>query len=226
MKINNYLYQTENFLNTYKNCVMTIDLINYDNNDNILISNEDKTIWVKSLISRIDFEDVEFDLILDYPIIVHSDNMKIYDKDYIKLIFEKNSTILEASFEIEDIKKRVSFVERMLGGKEVFKNTDHLLMKLYNEFKGSGMDLIHLEILISNVVRDKKDLSKPARLNINYDPTLINFKDIVFRGNFVSSLAFENIGKSINNGLISDVYDNPSILERVLTGTIVEEKKK
>lgn len=227
MEINNYLYQSENLLNTRQDCVLTIDLIDYSVNDNILINEEENIVWTKSLISKIEFEDIEFDLILDYPVILKANNMEKIGKDYIKLKHSKNNTVLEVSLEIEDIKKRVGFVERLLSGKEVFKDTDHLLMKLYNEFKGSGMDLIHLEILISNIVRDKSDLSKSARLNKNYNPILINMKDIVFRGGgFVQSLAFENIGKSINTGLISDVYDDPSILERVLTGTIVEEKKK
>jgi len=227
MKINDYLYQSESLLNTRRDCVLTIDLIDYEINDNLLINEEENTIWAKSLISKIEFEDIEFDIILDYSVIIHSENMKKYGKDYIKLTYSKNTTILEVSLEIEDIKKRVGYVERLLSGKEIFKDIDHLLMKLYNEFKGSVMDLIHLETLVSNIVRDKDNLSKPARLNKQYNPTLINMKEIVFRGGgFIQSLAFENIGKSINTGLISDVYDDPSILEKVLTGTIVEEKKK
>jgi hypothetical protein len=146
--------------------------------------------------------------------------------NYIKIEYTKNSTILEASLEVEDIKKQVSFVERLMSGKEIYKDVDHFLLKLYRVFKDvSNMDLIHLEILISNSLRNKNDLSKFARLG-TWNPVLINMKDIVFRSGFVQGLAFENIGKSINTGLISNVYDKPSILERILIGTIVEEKKK
>lgn len=226
MKITDYLYQSENLLNTYKDCIMTLDLIDYSLDDTILINEEENTIWVKNLISKIDFEDLEFNIILDYPVIIQAQNMKKFGKDYIQIEYNKNSNILEASLELEDIKKQVGFVERLMSGKEIFKDVDHFLLKLYRVFKDvSGMDLIHLEILIGNSLRNKNDLSKPARLGA-WNPTLINMKDVVFRSGFVQGLAFENIGKSINTGLISDVYDDPSILERVLTGTIVTEKKK
>lgn len=225
MNINDYLYQNENFLNARQDCSLTIDLINYTNKDNISIDKEEKTIWVKSLISSIVFEDIEFDVILDYPIIIHADNMKIKEKEYIKLHYPKNTTILEASLEVEDIKKRINYTQRLLGGNEVNASINHLLLKMYDEFKTTDMDLVHLEILISNVARDKGDVSKPARLNKDYNPTLMNIKDVVFKGsNFVSSVSFENINKSITYGLISDVDEEPSILEKVMTGTIIKSK--
>lgn len=221
-----YLYQSENLLNTSLDCTLTIDLIDYDLDDTILVNEEEKTIWVKNLISKIDFEDLEFNIILDYPVILQAQNMKKFGKDQIRINFSRNSNILEVSMELEDIKKQVSFVERLMSGKEIFKDVDHFLLKLYRAFRDvSGMDLVHLEVLISNALRNKNDLSKPARLG-TWNPVLINMKDIVFRSGFVQGLAFENIGKSINTGLISDVYDQPSILEKVLTGTIVTEKKK
>ena len=221
-----YIYQVENMLSTRRNCTITINLIDYNLDDTILINNEENTIWVKNLIAKIDFENLEFNIILDYPVILQAQNMEKVGKDYIRLEHTNNTNILEVSMEVEDIKKQVGFVERLMSGKEIFKDVDHLLLKLYNAFREvSGMDFIHLEILISNSLRNKNDLSKPARLG-TWNPVLISMKDIVFRSGFVQGLAFENIGKSINTGLISDVYDDPSILEKVLTGTIVEEKKK
>lgn len=224
--LDKYLYQTGNILTGKKDCILTIDLSDYSLDDTILINEEENTIWVKNLISKIEFGDIEFSMILDYPVILQSHNMEKVINRYIKLSYPKNSQILEVSLEVEDIKKQVSFVERLMSGKEIFKDVNHLLLKLYRMFKGiSNMDLVHLEILISNSLRNKNDLSKPARLG-TWNPVLINMKDVVFRSGFVQSLAFENIGKSINTGLISDVYDDPSILERVLTGEIVVEKKK
>jgi len=224
--LSKYLYQSENILTIKKDCVLTIDLADYNLDDTISFNREDNTIWVKNLISKIDCGELEFNIILDYPVILHIQNMERIGSQFIKLKYSANNPILEVSMEVEDIKKQVGFVERLMSGKEIFKDVDHFLLKLYRAFRDvSGMDLIHLEILISNVLRNKSDLSKPARLG-SWNPVLINMKDIVFRSGFVQGLAFENIGKSINTGLISDVYDEPSILERVLTGTIVEEKKK
>ena len=224
--LSEYFYQSENILTVKKDCILTIDLFDYNLDDTISFNREDNIIWVKNLISKIECSDFEFNIILDYPVILHIQNMEKMGSQFIKLKYSANNPIFEISMEVEDIKKQVGFVERLMSGKEIFKDVNHFLMKLYRVFKDvSGMDLIHLEILTSNSLRNKSDLSKPARLG-TWNPVLINMKDIVFRSGFIQGLAFENIGKSINTGLISDVYDEPSILERVLTGTIVEEKKR
>jgi len=224
--LNKYLYQSENILVTKRDCILTIDLSDYSLDDTILVDEEKNTIWIKNLISKIEYNDLEFNVILDYPVILQSQRMEKIGKEFIKLGYSANNPILEISIEVEDIKRQASFVERLMSGKEIFKDVNHLLLKLHRMFKDiSNMDLIHLEILVSNSLRNKNDLSKPARLGV-WNPVLINMKEIVFRSGFIQGLAFENIGKSINTGLISDVYDEPSILERVLTGTIVVEKKK
>ncbi len=224
-KITDYIYQNENFLNCVKPCTLIIDLEDYDIDDSIEINQDDGTIWVKNLISRIIFDDFEFHIILDYAVNIQINNMTKDGKE-INLKYPAQTTILEASLEVEDIKKQVAFIERLVGGKEIYRDVDHLLLKLNNAFKDvSNMDLIHQEILISNTLRDKNNLSIPARLGKTWNPVLINMKDIVFKSGFIQSLAFENIGKSINTGLISEVKGEKTILEKVLTGTIVERKK-
>lgn len=224
-KITDYIYQNENFLNCVKPCTLIINLDDYDLEDSININQDDGTIWVKNLISRIIFNDLEFHIILDYAVTVQINEM-VKDGKEIRLSYPAQTIILEASLEVEDVKKQVAFVERLMGGREIFKDVDHLILKLNNAFKDvSGMDLVHQEVLISNALRDKNNLSIPARLGKKWNPVLINMKDIVFQSGFVQGLAFENIGKSINTGLISEVSGEKTILEKVLTGTIVEKKK-
>lgn len=224
-KITDYIYQNENFLNCVEPCVLVIDLDDYDLDDSIEINQDDGTIWVKNLISRIIFDDLEFHIILDYAVTVQISEMTKDGKE-IRLKYPAQTIVLEASLEVEDVKKQVAFVERLVGGREIFKDVDHLILKLNNAFKDvSGMDLVHQEVLISNALRDKNNLSIPARLGKTWNPVLINMKDIVFQSGFVQGLAFENIGKSINTGLISKVSGEKTILEKVLTGTIVEKKK-
>jgi hypothetical protein len=88
------------------------------------------------------------------------------------------------------------------------------------------MDSVHLEVLLSQALRDKKNHGIPARLGAKWDPTMINIKKIVFETSFIQGLAFENINEAIKTGLITEEGGEPGILERVLTGTLVESKKK
>jgi len=83
------------------------------------------------------------------------------------------------------------------------------------------MDIVHLEVLISNVLRDRSDTSIPARLGKTWDPIMINFKEIVFTTGFVHSVAFEDIRKAVWTGLTADRTFEPSILEKVVTGKLV-----
>jgi len=61
-------------------------------------------------------------------------------------------------------------------------------------------------------------------LKISTNPIMINIKQIVFKTSFIQGLAFENINEAIKTGLITDDGGDPSILEKVLTGTLVEKK--
>lgn len=53
---------------------------------------------------------------------------------------------------------------------------------------------------------------------------MMNIKDIVFNTSFIQGLGFENINKAIQTGLISEETPGISILEKVLTGTLVEKE--
>jgi hypothetical protein len=153
--------------------------------------------------------------------------MEQVGKDFYKLHFKKNSTILETSLEHEDMKKQVQYTQRLLSGREIFKDANHLFIKLFRIYGPlRNADTVHLEVLISQVLRDKNHLEIPARLAKRWDPVLINMKQVVFKTSFIQGLAFENINESIRTGLITEEPEEASILEQVLTGTLVEEEKK
>ena len=51
-----------------------------------------------------------------------------------------------------------------------------------------------------------------------WDPIMMNIKNTVFSTGFVQGLAFENINKSIETGLISKEDLPSTILEKLVTG--------
>ena len=219
--VRKYLEQQESFLVAMQDCVVTIDLSNYDMNNDIRIDNG--IVWVKSLLCQIDYQDIQFSIALDYPVELQARNAEMVDKQAIKLYFSKNSYILEVTLEAVDIEKQVNYVTRLLAGREVYKDVSHLFRKLFAVYKEmSGMDIVHLEVLISNVLRDRSDTSIPARLGKTWDPIMINFKEIVFTTGFVHSVAFEDIRKAVWTGLTADRTFEPSILEKVVTGKLVK----
>jgi hypothetical protein len=218
-KIKDYLEQDGTFLLCKKSCTLELDLETYSFGDNIIVENDE--IWVKNLISKIIFDDIEFPIVLDYSV-----NIKVQESKkaghILILKFTTNSIILETVLDVSETKDDIIYVKRLLSGKEVSKDTSHLLLKMYGVYKNnSSADLVHFEVVLSNVLRDKKNQGIPARLARIYDPALFNINSVVFQESFLSGIEFERISKALETGLVSERPREISVLERVLLGELV-----
>lgn len=226
-QIKKKLNQVENNLFCLDDCSIVINLETYDIGDNLIVNEDDNTIQLDGLISRIVFSDSSFDLILDYPIILkYSEILKT--KEAIKLTFKKDNDIMEVPLQKQDLKQAVLYVDRLIGGRERFKDIDHLFLKFYKIYSEiSSIDLVHMEVLISQVLRDKNNPAIPSRVGSDpMHPQLLNIRKNIFNSSLINGLAFENVNAAINTGLISTTELPPSVLERLLTGDLVEKKEK
>jgi len=220
----------QNQFNLYclEDCSITINLDEYKIGDDLKINEDEATIQLNGLLSKIEFSDLTFDFILDYPVILKYYQI-IQSKENIKLNFRKDDEILEVPLQKQDIREVTLYVERLVSGKERFKDINHLFLKLYNNYSEdiSSMDLVHLETLLSQVLRDKNNPVIPARVGKDPEhPILMNIKKNIFNSGLLQGLAFENVNAAINTGLITKTELEPSVLEKVLTGTLVEKKNK
>jgi hypothetical protein len=227
-KINKYLRQIDDKLIAAEPCKLTIEMSDYTISDSIQIKQKDGIIWVKSLISNVEFADIVFNIILDYPVELQTPNMELVGKERIILTYLKEDVMLTIPFTTVEIKEQVNYVKRLLGGKEMYKDPSHLLKKVYKIYGGSisDLDLIYMEVMVSQVLRDKADHSIPARLGRKWDPVMANIKTDVFSTSFIQGLEFENVGKAVDIGLTTSTDTEPSILERVVTGELVTPKRR
>lgn len=226
-KISKYLEQADSDLIAKQPCQLTIGLSNYRMNDNIKINEAEGNIWVSSLISQIEFSDIVFNLILDYPVEVQIRNMEYTPKEKIVLRYDQGQLILTIPFSTVEIKKQISFGERLLGGREIYKNPEHIVKRLMDVYGPvSDLDLVHLEVLVSQAIRDRNQPELPARLGKKWDPVMMNIKSIVFNTGFIQGLEFENVRKALDTGLTTSVQIEPSVMEKLATGELVEKKGK
>ena len=226
--VRKYLNQIKNSLYCLDSCSMIIDLESYDIGDNLIINKDENYIQLDGLLSKIKFADLEFELILDYPVIINYNEIS-QSKEFIKLSFNKDDEMLEVPMQKQDQKEIVLYVERLISGRERFKDINHLFLKFFKIYGGdvSNIDLVHMEILISQALRDKNNPVIPARVGSDPEhPILLNIKKNVFNSSFINGLAFENVNAAINTGLINTTELPPSILEKLLTGTLIEKKEK
>jgi hypothetical protein len=132
---------------------------------------------------------------------------------------------MEAPITTVEIKEQVNYIKRLLGGKMIYKDPSHLLMKIFKVYGPpvSDLDLVHMEVMASQVLRDKPNPAIPARLGKTWNPAMANVKENVFSTSFLQGLAFENVGKAIQVGL-SDTPDlsmlggDETIFEKILKG--------
>lgn len=221
--INQYLKQVENELFTLKPCTIYIERNDYSEGDEYVPG--DTEDWFKTLVSKIIFDDeFSFNLILDYSINIIAADKEDSD-EFIIYHFKADDKILEVGLQTTVMTQQMAYVERLLGGRELTKDVNHLYRRLKKVYSGdANVNSVHLELLLSQCLRSKKDPQLPARLTKPFDPVMINIKQIVFNSGFMQGLCFENINNAINVGLTTDDKLEPSILERVLTGKITEEK--
>ena len=223
--VSKHLSQAENQLIANQDCVVTISTEDYPLPGDFVFNDDKTTILAKALVCRIEFSNIIFSIILDYPVELQVYEKEAIGKEILKLYYKKDSTLLEIPMQTEETKEQIQYVRRLLGGREIYKDADHLFLKLFAIYGPlRNMDSVHLEVLLSQALRDRKNPSIPARLGTKWDPIMMNIKKIVFKTSFVQGLAFENINEAIKTGLITDDGGDPSILEKVLTGTLVEKK--
>ena len=213
-----YVEQNEEKLIAKKECQIRIDLSTYDVNDSYKI--EEDHVWFNHLVSQIEFNDLIFNLSLDYPVHLLKQNFKQVGKESLVFDYNVGDVFCEIPMQTEEIKEKVNYVNRLVGGRVVYKDPSHLLTKILKVYGAgvSNLDLVYFEVLASQVLRDRTNQALPARLGKTWDPVMMNIKNTVFSTSFVQGLAFENINKAIETGLVSKQDVPSTILEKLVTG--------
>ena len=224
-KLGQYLEQLDDKLIAKKQCNIKIDLSTYEVQKSYLIDDDKDYVWFNHLISQIEFDDIIFNISLDYPVHLFKQKFQKIGKETLTFDYSVGDTMMETPLQTTEIKEEVNYINRLIGGRVVYKDPSHLLLKVLKVYGGSvsDLDLCYFEVLCSQVLRDRKNESLPARMGKTWDPVMMNIKSTVFTTGFIQGLAFENINKAIDTGLVSEQDLPPSILEKLVTG---EELRK
>ena len=217
-QLGQYIQQDEDKLIAKKECQIRIDLSTYSINDSY--KEEESHVWVNHLVSQIEFDNLIFNLSLDYPVHLLKQNFERVGKESLIFNYKFGDTFIEIPMQTEEIKEKVNYVNRLVGGRVVYKDPSHLLTKILKIYGAgvSDLDLVYFEVLASQVLRDKTNQALPARLGKTWDPVMMNIKSTVFSTSFIQGLAFENINKAIETGLVSKQDVPATILEKLVTG--------
>jgi hypothetical protein len=175
-------------------------------------------VELNHLVAQAEFDDLIFSMALDYAVILKGDY--VTKDNSLIFTYNPNEPVLDVPTKAVEIKEQVNYIKRLLGGKMVYKDPSHLLMKIFKVYGPvSDLDLVHLEVMASQVLRDKSNPAIPARLAKTWNPIMANVKENVFSTSFIQGAAFENIGKAIQVGLTeAPEFEQPTVFERIITG--------
>jgi len=134
--------------------------------------------------------------------------------------FPTKSEVFDCISTSEIFSEKVKMIDALLSGRTPWRNSDHFFMKVYDVYStlNTGSDLVHFEILVSNLLRDKGNPSYPARLNKNYDPMVVSLKKIPKHESWLQAFAFEDPKDAITSGLVYDRPVSETILEKLISG--------
>jgi hypothetical protein len=163
------------------------------------------------------------DIALDAQTIILLEGMKVSNDDkYIVIEFTAGNNIMNIPPITDNFLDKVKIIKHLLSGKKPFKSADHFTMKIFDQYGplAKSSDMIHFEVMASQLLRDKTNPSYPARLNKNYSPVVVSLKKIPSLESWLSALSFEDPNYAITTGLTYDREQQESILEQIVNGNL------
>mgnify|MGYP000943104273 CR=1 FL=1 len=147
----------------------------------------------------------------------YRDNIK-REENFLILEYEENTKVLKVEASSIDYNKITMRIDDVMSGKVPFRDVHGLYFSFINTMMPTGgFDSVHLEVILSNALRNKRNPQYPARVKEPYEAIMVNIKKLPSIISWPLGLAFENFGKSIQYGMISQRAPE-SPIEKILMG--------
>ncbi len=141
----------------------------------------------------------------------------IENKNILELYYEKDTLIIYQ--QIYNKNTDMSLIIKLFEGRiKYISDPELLLITLFNQLKNlSDCDLVHIELIISNMFRMKKNPKIKCRETGNFkDAVIIGQTAQPFIDSWLSSLGFMYIDKAIEQGLITGEAAVMNPLEKIM----------
>lgn len=203
----------EHKITSISKCSISINKSDYG--DDSLIETE-SAIYVPGILNVfIDHLDDYAPVMLNYTVRVNktsnieetSDTIVIkYDEDQIILTQETKQAIFGIGLLVKILNGRLSYIDDPI-----------ILLKLLADSLGTS-DLVHAEIIISNMIRDEQNTDLLSRYKKVYgkDNVIVGVTNQAKSDSLMTSLAFRDINRSIENALISGKTNQSNPIDKIL----------
>ena len=180
-------------------CTITIDTTDYD--DLSLIDCGDK--YQINGVLTIQYNEPPNVSTITLPYAIMVDCFKpadiLIDGNIITMNYEAGELIIKQDYYDDTFNERT--VDRLFeGSARYITNPEVLVMTIRDKI--TGIDLVHIETIVSNMFRDAEDLTLPARITDYKNVVVIGQKKLPYVISWLSGLSFENINRAIKVGLL------------------------
>lgn len=219
-QFNNVLEIKKNQIIAKTNCSITIDDSEYDDVSLIDCGDKYQTVGVLT-VQYGEAQNVNF---ITLPFAIMVDLFKpaeiIEDGHIINLNYETGETIIKQEYYDDNFNERT--VDRLFeGGARYITNPEVLSMTIHDKI--AGIDMVHIEAIVSNMFRDSNDLTIPARLTNYKEVTIIGQKKLPYVVSWLSALIFENINRAVKVGLIDNRDATLDPIEKIVLEKYAQE---
>jgi len=192
--------------------VIEIDKNEYDSST--LTEYHDKYVLPGLLTIRYGNEEPSYySLPFNFDINLNKPSQLITKGRFLIFKYEKGEKLISQKQYIKGVNPAI--ITKLLDGTTKYVKDPRILLELISE-ELSGMDSVHLELVVSNMCRNIDDNKIPARLNNYKNFEIIGCKKLPFIDSWLSAMAFEDIQKSILTGLVSEEESTFNDLEKLL----------
>jgi len=167
---------------------------------------------------RLVLGNLEINCAMEYPLNIYIPEEKTETEEIITYYYNKNDKIFQIENVSVDASQVADELDALLSGKSPWTDPRSLYLKLFTKLSPTGgWDSVHLETILSTILRNKNDLQSPARLKQPYDATTVSIKQLPGIISWPLGLAFENFSRSVTYGMLEERAPE-SDLERVMFG--------
>ncbi len=197
--INHVLEIGKNEIFAKRQCTVTFNISEY--NDVSLIDCGDK--YQIAGILTIQYGELQNVNFITLPFAIMVDLFKpadiSIDGNIINLTYEPGELLIKQQYYDDSFNERT--LDRLFeGGAKYITNPEVLTMTIHNKLP--EIDLVHIESIVSNMFRNREDLTEPARLSNYKNSIIVGQKKLPYVISWLSALGFENINRAIKVGLI------------------------